>query len=437
MRRKLGVVFDDWTSNAAKRCVALSIDLDKILTAHRIVSAAVGTSWLDDQEKRLHMGGRTVSDLHPLHSALTATTDMAIAEVCELAHYLCAFQSDVALTAIIKDLRTDKYNAIMQELAFAYRWQDGGAHVSLRPLTRDGEADFQATIEGLPFTVETSLFPSDVTKDLRFRLQLVISDAIDAVATPETSITLKIRLDTLPSGNIEAEVRGWTKSAIRAFQESGATEFRNEHGSISIEATTPESESNPFRVDEFRHVVDKREHDWDLFFRHVKREHPEGLPLHRLSEGREVIEKARIFARFPPREVDPVKDIIKKLKKEAKQLSGVPGPRVVILDATLYGDVNDLQSDALYSEFLRLMRNIPELVAVFITMRQWTTALRFKYFSLFAPSPHSIYQIPAFFMERIEMRDWKWDFLGEREYPNLGPEEAARYYADRVPAPSS
>ncbi|MFZ2491617.1 MAG: hypothetical protein WA208_09045 [Thermoanaerobaculia bacterium] len=428
-------MFEDWISNAAKRSLAVAIEFDRILDAHRIVSAAVGTIWLADQERRLHLGGRTVADAHPLHRALAATTDTAIAEVCELSQYLGAFQNDPALNAVIQDLRTDKYDAVLQELAFAYRWQAGGAAVSLRPATPTGEADFQATIDGLAFTVETSLFPSDVTKDLRFRLPLVISDAIDAAAPLDRSITLKFRLDTLPPGNVEAEVRAWTKSAVSNFQSHGVAEFRNEHVAISVELTTSESEGNPFELDEYRRVVSARDHEWNLFFRHVTREQPEGLPLHRLSEGREVAEKARIFAKFPIPEVDPVRDIMRKVRKEVRQLSGIVGPRVVILDASLYGDVNDLRSGALESEFLRLMRNIPELAAVFVTMRRWTTALRFKYFSIFAPNPHSIYQIPACFMQRMAMKDWKWDFVGNHEYPDLGPKEAARYYADRVPPP--
>ena len=432
---------ETWMSRAAERCVALSLDLDKILAAHQIVSCAVGSNWFVEQERLLSQGGRTVADAHPLHSALNATTDTAIAQVCELAHYLIEFKNDPVLPSVLDDLRSAKYHAIVQELAFAYRWRDAGAMVSLRPPTRDGEADFLGTIANLPFTVETSLFPTDIFKHPRFRLPTIVAESLDSVRKSVPSVTVKIRILRYPPGNVEAQVRAWVKDAAQAFtrslhdNSSGTGRVENEFCLITVEQTTDASEVNPFRIDELRGWVNAREHDWDVFVRDVVHAKPDGEPLYRVAHSGEGDERARIFAKFPIEEINPSDQIGRKLKKEARQLSGVAGPRVVILDASRFGDVFQLQSDALRRELLRIMRNIPELACVFIAMREWTTAFRFKYRWVFARNPHSVYQLPEFFLRRLTEREWKWDFLAQREFPDLSREDAARYYADRMDYP--
>src|SRR5919108_5278636 len=183
-------------------CVELSLDLDKILAAHQIVSCAVGSNWFVEQERLLSQGGRTGADAHRLHSALNATTDTAIAQVCELAHYLIEFKNDPVLPNVLDDLRSPKYHAIVQELAFACRWRDAGAMVPLRPPTRDGEADFLATIANLPFTVETSLFPADIFKHPRFRLPTIMAESLKSVLENVPPVTVKMRIAKYPPGNV-------------------------------------------------------------------------------------------------------------------------------------------------------------------------------------------------------------------------------------------
>src|SRR5919109_83668 len=64
---------ETWMSRAAERCVALSLDLDKILAAHQIVSCAVGSNWPVEQERLLSQGGRMVADAHRLISGAPNT----------------------------------------------------------------------------------------------------------------------------------------------------------------------------------------------------------------------------------------------------------------------------------------------------------------------------------------------------------------------------
>jgi hypothetical protein len=79
-----------------------------------------------------------------------------------------------------------------------------------------------------------------------------------------------------------------------------------------------------------------------------------------------------------------------------------------------------------------LMRSTPELACVWILMRRWSTALRFKYWGIYVGNPESYFQVPQSFLQSLLIREWKWDFLGDRELLSYGEEEDMRRYADRT-----
>jgi hypothetical protein len=174
--------------------------------------------------------------------------------------------------------------------------------------------------------------------------------------------------------------------------------------------------------------------EWDVTLRVVQKEIPAGTPLYKASKGREVREDARIYLRFPGDPRDRYARIGKKLKKEVQQLRGVRTPRVVILDLSepTFGDVFELERANLRGSIERVLASTPELACVFLMMRRWTTAFRYKYYGLFIDNPHSVYRLPKTFMDRMTLREWKWDFIGDREYPDTQSyEDALRYAASR------
>jgi hypothetical protein len=150
---------------------------------------------------------------------------------------------------------------------------------------------------------------------------------------------------------------------------------------------------------------------------------PEGQPQYRLTDSKGY-EYGRVYMQLPVDERDIYDRIAKKLKKEARQLRGIPTPRVVILDLSNpeFGDVFLLDRERLARPIVKVMRGIPELAAVFLTMRRWTDALRHKYFGLFLDNGASVYRLPSRFMSRYTHREWTWDFIAGREY-----QDAAEY----------
>lgn len=161
--------------------------------------------------------------------------------------------------------------------------------------------------------------------------------------------------------------------------------------------------------------------DWDIVLCAVEKELPESEPLYRIVPrgGRKY---GRVYMRFPADERDIYDRIAKKLKREAQQLRGIPTPRVVILDlsAPEFGDIFLLDPQRIAGPIQKIMRGIPELAAVFLTMRRWTTAFRHKYYGVFLDNGSSVYRLPARFMYRYTQREWTWDFIANREYPDAG-----------------
>ena len=395
--------------HALETCAQLRLPADKILAAYEIVESVLGAEWLAEQERQSEKHRLKISDAHPLVRILAEPTPQAHAEICELALYLQQFASDPSIGSIIQDLRTPKYPAILMELAFAHRWQDAGAKVRLRPTTARGEADFEAILSELPFVVETSLFPEQLFREPRFRLPQIIAQAVEKSALP-CPIKLSVMLREYPAGNVEAQVFAAITAACRQFA-SQTTPLSQwlPFGNIDLQALNPEPDYNPF-------LQAAEEEPWDICFRHVKRHLPYGEPIYNATGHDVAEEQARIFVKFPPNDVDIYNAIYRKLKKEAAQLSGVKGPRVVILDTGALGDISGYNEDALRSQLRRLMRPIPELACVWLSMRRFLRECRHRYFSLYVPNQDSTYQMPSTFVDRYAMREWRWDYLAGEEF---------------------
>lgn len=126
--------------------------------------------------------------------------------------------------------------------------------------------------------------------------------------------------------------------------------------------------------------------------------------------------------------------ILKKLSKEARQLRGVRGARVVLLDITgVEPDALELNVEALQQNLLSELTRTPELACVWLVTRGWTTAMRYQYRVVHIPNPESPFQLPHSFVKRFVLKEWKWDFLGGKEMEDTSEEEAVRRFYGRQP----
>jgi hypothetical protein len=116
-------------------------------------------------------------------------------------------------------------------------------------------------------------------------------------------------------------------------------------------------------------------------------------------------------------------------------LAHVANARVVVLDASGLGDIFALNQGALFSEIAPIFRTNPELAAVWIMMRKWTTAFRYKYYVSHFPNPDSVFQIPRSFIAAVSEYEFREDFVGEKKFESRGFEADHVDFARRVARP--
>lgn len=418
-----------WLSYAQAQHKNLGLDLDRLLGDYELVRSALGAEWLDKQETK-EAKERPIIQFHPLYRELNSTTNQALVTVAELTKYLKRFAADPALPGVLTDLRSDKYPSTLFELAMAHRWRLAGADVRLQPPTPSGIADFEATISGAPFIVECSVTPDTLFQEPRFVLPTLVTDAAAGVLDRELfAVAVKVTVHKPLAGDWQGELRRLVKDLTRAVIDRAHKELD----------TRVAEEAEAWRV-EMEQVTDATESfpsaGWDISFREVMKPKTEGHPTHKLIEETRGIERVRVFLKLPRDGEDRDDFIAKKLKREARQLRGIPGPRVVLLDITgVTQDILQAPHDALQQRLLKEMRSTPELACVFVMSRGFSTAFRFQYRALFVPNPESIYQLPESFLDRLAKLEWTWDFLTDREIPILNKEEAMRDWRRRSRPP--
>lgn len=405
-----------WESGAAVRHGHLGIRLEKLFAARDLVRGAMGVAWFEEQEQRHDRVG--IADEHALYRQLTAPNDLALVEVAELAHYLTAFASDHALPGVIKDLRSDKFWAVFYELAMAYRWQDAGATVTLAPATAKGVADFKAVIDGQEFIVEVSKFEDDFVGGFRFDIPLKIVEAVEKALLDVQPFVCKIYLHEELTPAKETPLRAAAKEACHAFRQAvhageDAATVTTDFCTVMLERLTGSSETNPFRLDEFGRQVSVHEHEWNAYM---------GSPD----------DHARFFFQVQPEERSFRDELLAKVTKELKQLARTEAPTVVMIDVSAFGDFYSLPLASMQDELTDLLRQHQRAASLWFFSRQWTTAFRYKYWWTHLESPYANVLVSDDFLERLIEREWRWDFLGEREYEFSTPEADSRRYAEHM-----
>jgi hypothetical protein len=174
-------MFERWFQFAFTYAQMIRVSPVVALRAHSMVCSMLGAAWFDKQERSLEFSNRTISDSHPLFLALRGSTKHCLVEVCELAGYVLAFQHDQGLGDIIVALRdAAKYQSAIQELAFAWKFRNAGAAVTLGPQTSTGIADLSVEVADRRYIVEVSGFSSDLFRDDLTAFTGAMQNALDS-----------------------------------------------------------------------------------------------------------------------------------------------------------------------------------------------------------------------------------------------------------------
>ena len=415
-----------WQSRAIERSTALDIDQSTLLRSADIITGALGSEWLEKQERLAERHERIISDVHPLYREITSSSDGAIVTVCELAKYLQEFASDAAILTVLNDLRADKYESTLLELALAHRWSKAGAAITLQPPVPTGTADFAAIINGTRFVVEASTFPADVFSQRGFRAATIVTKAAESVINNRLPVAVKVVIREYIDGDFEGQlrhgVREVCRSLLAALKEGTAPNSFSQNFSfcsVNVEEITDETE---LIVDSSGAPWPLQASNWDLCVSITARRKAPGSFSYMVLNGPEGRESVRLFMKLPRPDQDALNArIAKKLRKEARQLRGLSGPRVVILDASaLASDGLNMNMDNLSAEMLRLMRNTPELVGVWLLSRVLTAHKRHQYSGHYIPNSESIYELPGVFVGRLTDQEGTWDFVNDKLIQSTG-----------------
>lgn len=418
-----------WKTEALSRCRSLGLDYRKMLGWYDTVMSSVDQAWFKDQCRKAAVPTRTLADAHPLYRLLTEGTDPALIQVCELGQYIRAFSPDPAMPDVVRDLISPEFPSTLFELAMAYRWQLAGAQVALQaPAAKGRLADFAAVLNELKFVVEASNISSELFDQLSFRTPLLIRQAARPALRDGSVLLVKLTVRTSPPKDWEQDVRRSVKECCSELNAPTNSKERTRASRdtdgyvIEIERQPAPDRTDPILLSCLGPELDHRDvSKWDVRFDLVTETEPRQLQL-------------RILIRFPVEGAGSAARIVKKVDKEARQLHGVRGPRVVLVDVSgIEPDVLQLNTEPLRQELEHELRETPELACVWLVSRGWTTEMRYQYRSQFVPNPESPFQLPLSFLGRLVRNEWLGDFLGEREVVHGTEEDAIRSFFARQP----
>lgn len=407
-----------WRTKALERHVALRLNYGRMLAWYDTVMETVGPAWFEGQSVLTSSKARTLADAHPLYRFLSEGTDTALIYICELGKYIESFKSDPATPRIAQDLISPKFPSTLFELAMAYRWRIAGGQITLQPPAAEGRiGDFSAVLNEVPFIVEASNISAETFEKLSFRAPLLIRKTVPLALLSGSVLLVKAIFRTIPTGAWEDNLR---RSVKECCYDLGAA-------SNSAKPLQASREGEGYRIDIERMTEPEPFEDettksecWDVRFDQITETAPHELKL-------------RILIRFPPDEASALR-ILKKLDKEARQLHGVRGARIVLLDISgIEPNALELDTEALRQGLRAELIQTPELACVWMVSRVWTTEMRYQYRVVFIPNPESPFQLPHSFVERFASKERSWDFLGETQIEHTTEEEARRRFLGRQP----
>lgn len=316
-------MFEHWYQFAPQMTRQLGLPADVMTTAHDIVSSVMGGPWIEQQAQRLDVTARTIVDVNPLFRALTGGTELSVIEVCELAAYLIAFKSDARLGQAIIALRDPgKYSATFTELSMAWKFKLAGATVRLAPPTEGGEADFAAEVEGKEYVVEVSQFPHDPFRSDSMAFVTAMQGALkSALKKTRLARHAAVEIDVVdPDADLRREAHRAVLETIAAFAKAGAADqVKRDYpfGSVNVRPAIPgeKPDTKAWTIATCLQLVP-----------------PPTTGLLTMADLQQGQDTHWLYVRLPPTVSDPYERIRRKLKTEARQLSGcVDG--VVLLDS--------------------------------------------------------------------------------------------------------
>lgn len=403
------------------------LDFETIALAHDIVCSMMGSSWIDEQNKERGGAQKSIALSHPLFTALNGSTEESVLAVLHLAGYLQAFRNDPGFGKIIASLRNaDSYHPTIIELDLAWKFQNAGSAVRLFPVTRNGVADFSATVNGVEHVVEVSSFPSDSLRDANIAFLSVMANTF-ASALKRTKITvplsLELDLEDIGGASQQATIKA-VKELAQEFRVSGSLNRLEKEFDFGTIAMRPTMEGEGPTVDR-----------WTAATRFGR------APIAKskmLGDTNYAIQGpgSWVYLHDRTQDADPYVRLRNKLKAEARQVSGCSNAVIILEIEALGVDImNDrAKLQPVIDDFARQHQSTTGIAIVVRTVRDDGSqrGMSGHYFPLAAGA------LPAAFWDSVEAEDERQNLLDEirnlrpRADPKTAEPQAAPKTAERT-----
>lgn len=397
-------MFEHWTQYATEYAPHIGLTPQQALNAHALVLSVMGSEWIDAQEEGIGLPSRTMADTHPLFFALRSRTEFSIVDVCQLAGYLLAFRDDPGLNDVIVALRdANKYEAAVQELAFAWKFRGAGAAVELGPKTATGVADFAASLTSRKHIVEVSGFPGDPFKSDLMAFTGATQSALKS-ALKRSPAAAPVALEVVVNDGRRADLRklrGPMHAAVVDVMKdavaNGLSAARTfEFGKVRVRRAQPGEvpDTAQWSIAGCLLLVPRSE-----------------LNLLGTADYRVGKETQWVYVRIPDDTRDPYEKIRSKLKIESRQLRRCEDGVIILVVNGLHAgtfDDGDEQLRALIEDFARQHKSTTGIAIVTMPRKQdGTSGVAGPYYEL---SPTAM---PASFWEKVKAVDRERSVLWE------------------------
>jgi len=377
-------MFDVWFDAARDFSEKIQIPYEMMEHSHAIVCGALRTSWIEDQALRTGLPGRGYHDVHPIYRLLSGATEESVLEVCDLAALLLEFRDDPCLLSALESLRDHaKCESALMELRIALALKSAGFAVQLYPATPKGIADIAYMTDEVRVIVEVSAITSDVFSRPAMIALHVASAAVDRVRKRLNLayyVAVEVSIDEETSGNFQQDLDKAIVQSVKDFSsDSDVPELsvKTKFGSVKVRLV---------RQDERPYMSGG---GLSSCMMHVER--PSIGSLHNSYIKQKSRETDWVHILYDDSIAGKSSKIIRKLKTESRQLSGVAEPQIIALDISGLGIGVVTEDNPEIMEIIEeFERNHSSVAQVWLLTRVWSqNPSRWVYRGLMRKNPHA------------------------------------------------
>lgn len=391
-------LFELWRIRALSMAREVGVAPEAVNEAIAVVRHAFGDEWLAEITARRTLGTPYPFRDHPIGGMITTAGMVQVVELLELSEYLKFAAASPEYPAIVANLKA-QYGKTIPQLAFAYRFRQGGAdNVTLEPPAADGRsADVGFEYGGREYMVECfvpsgSSGPRDSYEQVQWLTQQVMEAVSDLETPVSVAVVLREPMDAADRKDLVRLIRKASMEVQGPIGRAGYTPltFESPVAHISVGATVRVGPDEQSQFNVPAGFVDLDEQP-DVFVRSQLANRSEVFRAQnqviRGSYGSHIAvwrsEEERAVTSLDGPVGEPLRRLAKKVKDKVPQTKAGTGARGVLIVQTWLAEATERATAEEMAEFERqTIEQHSGLDAVVLILRHWSEEhRRFVYHS--------------------------------------------------------